>query len=82
MESKKQMTADDQFWDLIVVALFPQAPLEFFSFFYLQSKKIPNRKAVGLHASLVLIFIYVWNQEGIKPQFVLRKMDGEPWLAN
>lgn len=76
-----QMRADDKFWDLIVAVLFPQGPLEF-SFFFFKQRKNPNCRAVGLHASLALIFIYVWNQRRIKPQFVLSKMDGEPWLAN
>lgn len=76
-----QMRAEDKFSDLIVAVSFPQGPSEFF-FFFLTKKRNSNHRAVGLHASLTLIFIYVWNQRGIKPQFVLRKTDGEPWLAN
>ena len=79
------MRADGKFWDLIIAVLFSQSCSEFcvcVCVFLKKQKKNPNHRAVGLHASLELIFIYVWNQRGIKPKFVLRKMDGEPRLAN
>lgn len=81
MESKSKwgLMTHSEIWLLQYCS--PKA-LQNFSSLLLTKGKNPNHRAVGLCASFTLIFIYVWNQRGIKPQFVLRKMDGEPRLAN
>lgn len=85
IQSQGNLKANEAWWHILrfdCCSIVSPRPFGIFLLCFLTKGNYPNHRAVGLCASPTLIFIYVWNQRGIKLQFVLRKMDGEPRLAN